>query len=315
MTKKINIMVTGCGGDIGLSMGKILNDLDYVENLYGCDISEKNAAKFIFDNFFIGLPVSDPNFLENLEKEVEEKNIDFVIPVSEHELRFFARKDFKSSSIAPKLIMASDMALKIGFDKLKTANFLESHNLPFPKTVLIVGVEEVEKFPVIAKSRTGSGSSKIEVVEDSETLELLKKTNPDFIVQEYLDGASGEFTCGLFRSKKGVIRTIIFKRELHGSYSGYGEVIYNKEIDELLYSMAKKLNLVGSINVQLRLGPNGPTVFEINPRFSSTVRFRDLLGYKDLVWSIQDCLDIPISDYKEVPQGKKFYKGFIEYIQ
>lgn len=315
MKKKVNVLVTGCGGDIGLSIGKILNELEYVNNLYGCDISEKNAAKFIFDNFLIGLPVSDGNFLKNLEKLVIEYNIDFIIPVSEHELRFFASEDISDSLISGKLIMASDRALEVGFDKLETANFLEKHGLPFPKTQLVNAEKGVQKFPVIAKSRTGSGSSKIEVVEDTETLKLLRKTNPDFIVQEYLEGDSGEFTCGLFRSKKGEIRTIIFKRELHGSYSGYGEVIVSQEIDDLLLSMAEKLNLVGSINVQLRLGPQGPTVFEINPRFSSTVRFRDLLGYHDVKWSIEDALGMEVSDFHKVPEGKKFYKGFIEYIQ
>ncbi len=315
MMKKLNILVTGCGGDIGLSIGKILNERDYVQDLYGCDISERNAAQFIFDNFFTGLPVSNQNFLKNLEKEVEEKNIDFIIPVSEHELRFFAQENLDNSTIKNKLIMASGKALEVGFDKLKTANFLESNNLPFPRTSIIGEVEEIRTFPVIAKSRTGSGSSKIELVENIETLELLKKTNPDFIVQEYVDGEKGEFTCGLFRSKKAVVRTIIFKRELHGSYSGYGEVIHDERIKSLLVSLAQELDLVGSINVQLRLSPKGPTVFEINPRFSSTVRFRDLMGFQDVEWSIQDMLDQPLSNYSEVPQGKKFYKGFVEYIQ
>ena len=49
---KINILVTGCGGDIGQSIGKILNKSALVDELYGCDISEKNAGKFIYSNFF-----------------------------------------------------------------------------------------------------------------------------------------------------------------------------------------------------------------------------------------------------------------------
>ena len=112
MKKKVNVLVTGCGGDIGLSIGKILNESEYVNHLYGCDISEKNAAKFIFDNFLIGLPVSDRNFLKNLEKLVKEYNIDFIIPVSEHEPRFFASEDISDSLISGKLIMASDRALE-----------------------------------------------------------------------------------------------------------------------------------------------------------------------------------------------------------
>lgn len=314
MTKKLNILVTGCGGDIGLSMGKILQDMHYVESLFGCDISDRNAAKFVFDNFFLGLPVGDENYLQNLENDVKERNINFIIPVSEHELRLFA-KEKVNSFIADRLIMASQKALEIGFDKLKTAEFLKERGLPFPETQMMEHAEKLTSFPVIAKSRTGSGSSKIEIVQDEAVLLLMKKTNPEFIVQEYLEGTKGEFTCGLFRSKKGEIRNIIFKRELHGSYSGYGEVVKDKEIEELLHNLAEELDLVGSINVQLRITPKGPTVFEINPRFSSTVRFRDLMGFKDVEWSIQDKLDLPLSEYSEVPQGKKFYKGFVEYVQ
>jgi carbamoyl-phosphate synthase large subunit len=313
MIKQLNILVTGCGGDIGLSMGKILKEMTYVEQVYGCDISDRNAAKFVFDKFFLGLPVNDPNYIQNLEKEVKERSIDFIIPVSEHELRLFAKKNV-GNFIADKLIIASQKALDVGFDKLRTAEFLKERGLPSPKTQKITKSENVS-YPVIAKSRTGSGSSKIELVQDEDALSLLKKTNPDFIVQEYLDGTEGEFTCGLFRSKKGEVRSIIFKRELHGSYSGYGEVVKNVEIEKLLYRMAEELELIGSINVQLRLTSKGPTVFEINPRFSSTVRFRDLMGFKDVEWSLQDKLALPLSDYRSVPAGKKFYKGFVEYIR
>ena len=41
MNKALNILVTGCGGDIGQSIGKILVKSDYTKNLYGIDISEK----------------------------------------------------------------------------------------------------------------------------------------------------------------------------------------------------------------------------------------------------------------------------------
>ena len=314
MTKLLNILVTGCGGDIGLSVGKILRDIDFIEGLYGCDISDRNAAKFVFNNFFLGLPVGDENHLQNLKKDIEERNIDFIVPVSEHELRLFAKGNVEKS-IADKLIMASQKALEIGFDKLKTAEFLKERGLPSPETQKLEDAGKLTGYPVIAKSRTGSGSSKIEIVQNEETLLLMKKTNPEFIIQEYLDGTKGEFTCGLFRSKKGEIRNIIFKRELHGSYSGYGEVVKDKEIEMLLHSMAEELDLIGSINVQLRITSKGPTVFEINPRFSSTVRFRDLMGFKDVEWSIQDKMGLPLSEYSDVPEGKKFYKGFVEYIQ
>ena len=311
---KINILVTGCGGDIGQSVGKILNELSFVRNLYGCDISDKNAAKFIYSNFFLGLKCSDENYIKNLENIIKEKNIDIVIPISEPELRFFSKKNIYEIGNA-KMIMASPEALKIGFDKLETADFLKNKNLPFPITHDINLVDNIEDFPVILKSRTGSGSSNVSLVKNNESFQNIKKNNSDYIVQEYLEGDNGEFTCGVFKSSDGIIRTIIFKRELMGGFTGYGEVIENKEITYILTAIAEKLNLIGSINVQLRLTQKGPVVFEINPRFSSTVRFRDLFGFADVKWSIEDKMRFPLSDYADTSAGKKLYKGFNEYIQ
>ena len=314
MNIKVNVLVTGCGGDIGQSIGKILNEYNLINNLYGCDISDKNAAQFIYSNFFLGLPCKDPNYISYLEKTVTEKNIDIIIPISEPELRFISKEQISKIGNA-ELILASREALKVGFDKLNTANFLKKENLPFPITHSVQDIDSIEKFPVIIKSRTGSGSSNVYVVRDNDTFISIKKNNPDFIVQEFLDGDNGEYTCGVFRSKKGIIRTIILKRELLGGFTGYGEVIENEEIVNLLHNVAEKLQLRGSINIQLRLTSKGPVVFEINPRFSSTVRFRHLFDFKDVEWSIEDKLGLPISDYIETSIGKKLYKGFNEYIQ
>jgi carbamoyl-phosphate synthase large subunit len=310
---KSNILVTGCGGDIGQSVGKILNESDFVDTLYGCDISDRNAAKFIFSNFFVGLPCNHKDYIVNLEKIIEEKKIDIIIPISEPELRFFSENNYKDKIGRAKILIASSESLSVGFDKLATANFLEKHLMPFPKTEVLSQLVS-PAFPVIIKSRTGSGSKAIHKVNNKEDFSFLVKKHPDFIAQEYVSDSLGEFTCGLYRSKKGLIRTIILKRELTGGYSGYGEVIRNKTITELLHKLAEKLNLIGSINVQLRMRENDPVVFEINPRLSSTVLFRYLFGFKDLEWSIQDLLEYEIGHYAEVKEGRKFYKGFNEFI-
>ncbi|NRF39195.1 ATP-grasp domain-containing protein [Pedobacter foliorum] len=314
MKNKMNILITGCGGDIGQSIGKILNESAYVNKLYGCDISEKNAAKFIFANFFLGLPYTDDNYLSNLEKIVAEKDIDIIIPISEPELRFFSKRNILDNVGKAKLLTASSKALETGFDKLKTADFLKNAGLPFPVTYDIALIEAPERYPVILKSKTGSGSSKVNIVDDYNSFLFIKNANPDYIVQEYLDGNKGEFTCGVFRSATGVIRTIILKRELMGGFSGYGEVIEDKDIERILVEIANQLDLIGSINVQLRVIEKGPVVFEINPRFSSTVRFRDMLGFEDVKWSIEDKCNLPLSEYNVNSVGKKFFKGFNEYI-
>ncbi|MEQ9581047.1 MAG: hypothetical protein RIM68_02650 [Arenibacter sp.] len=79
MNKTLNILVTGCGGDIGQSIGKILVKSNYTKNLFGIDISDKNAAQFIYPNFSVGLPFTHPDYLKNIESFIEDNAIDIII--------------------------------------------------------------------------------------------------------------------------------------------------------------------------------------------------------------------------------------------
>jgi carbamoyl-phosphate synthase large subunit len=316
MVKKYKILVSGCGGDIGQSIGKILHNYSDEYELFGIDISDKNAGKFIFQNFTIGIPISDSNFLDFIINYISINNIDIYIPIAEPELRFFAEKGICDNIGKSILLTANLKALNVGFDKLRTVEFLKKALLPFPETYSAENENNTLPFPFILKSRTGSGSKKIYKIENEEDRTYLAKKNnfTNFIIQSLLPNDNEEYTCGLFRSKKGETRSIIFRRELTGGYSGYGELSESKEIKLLLDKIAFEINLIGSINIQLRMHKNQPVVFEINPRFSSTVFFRNLFGFNDLIWSIQDARNIPISGYTRSTDFKFFYKGFAEYI-
>ena len=310
---KANILVTGCGGDIGQSIGKILRSNDMFKSIIGCDMSDENAGRFIFDKV-IKIPACNAeNYIPSLQKIVDEERIDIILPISEPELRMIAQKKIQAYLLGKPLICANLEALEIGFDKYATAQFLQSSSLPFPETNIISEVAD-PVLPLIMKSRKGSGSKAVFVLKDMEEFDFYKKKYPDFIVQEYLLNDDEEYTCGLFRSSKGEIRTIIYRRKLTGGFSGFGVVIENEAIDKLLIKIATQLNLLGSINVQLRMAEKGPCVFEINPRFSSTVKFRHMMGFEDVIWSVQDALGMAVSDYIKPIEGTKFYKGFTEYV-
>ena len=70
------------------------------------------------------------------------------------------------------------------------------------------------------------------------------------------------------------------------------------------------LDLRGSINIQLRFTSEGPRIFEINPRFSSTIYFRHAVGFQDLIWSVNDALGLPIPEKITIDYAKKFYRYF-----
>jgi carbamoyl-phosphate synthase large subunit len=310
---KLNIVVTGCGGDIGQSVGKILKEYYPKAQVIGCDMGEDNPAKFIFDRTY-KLPRCDSSeYAAVLGTILKDEYANLLIPVSEPELRRFTDLGVDQSFLGIPLLIANLRARQIGFDKLQTARFLERSALPFPRSEI---VNEVNRpfFPMVLKNNTGSGSKFLTTVETAEDFDFYKKKFPGFLAQEAVGRSSEEYTCGLFRSKSGNSRSLIFKRTLQGGYSNFGYVVHDQSIAALLEKIADGLALTGSINVQLRLTERGPVVFEINPRFSSTVRFRHMLGFKDLVWSIEDAMNQSISSYQPPAGGRKFYKGYYEYV-
>jgi len=308
-----NILVTGCGGDIGQSIGKILkteyNDL----NIIGCDIYKEHAGQFIFDVCKEVPRVNNKEYLKSIKEMMKKFQIDLIIPTSEAELKFYLDNKISYINKVP-LVMPDFSTMEIGNDKFLTQKFLKDNNLPFAWTVKTnEGVPK--EFPCVLKHISGKGSKDIKIISETE-YKNNKWNDKDFIYQEYIPSDDEEYTCGLFRGNNGIIKSIIFNRKLTGGYTGFGEVIKNESIEKLLENIAVNLDLRGSINVQLRIKNNEiPIVFEINSRFSSTVLFRYMLGFKDLIWSIDNSLGNKIQfnfDQSKIV-GSKIYKGWQEY--
>lgn len=316
LKNKIKILVTGCGGDIGQSIGKILNGYQDKFELYGFDIDENTPAKFIYKNFEFGKRITEPDYFDYLKAYLIKNDIEVLLPIAEPELRTYANLKIGDAIGETKIVKANFEALKIGFDKYKTYEFLKKEGLPYPKTFQCSNFINQLNFPFILKAKTGSGGKNLFLIQSEREynfyIESINKQ--DYIVQEYLTGDTEEYTCGLFRNKSGEIRNIIYFRRLRGGYTDFGYKVSNQIINELLHDIANKINLVGSINIQLRMVNNIPYVFEINPRFSSTVLFRQMMGFNDVLWSIQDALDLKIDSYHENDKVVKFYKGYSEYI-
>lgn len=312
----MKILVTGIGGDIGNGVGRILKRCKFVSSLIGCDIHSEHLGHHVFDKCLLLPPVLSHKYLDELQRVKDDLNIDAIILTSEPELRFFTSLEQAGNSPALPLVWANAQSRVIGFDKLLTVRFLSGINIAAPWTMLAADVLPSE-FPCILKSRVGAGNQAIYKILDLHEAERFQKAFPQFIWQEYIPGDSQEYTCGVFGCASGEIRTIIFRRRLASGVTSYAEVVEHDGIKSLCEDVAKGLNLRGSINIQLRLSDRGPMIFEINPRFSSTVVFRHKLGFTDLIWSIQDQMMNTDTTYKLDTSliGSKLYRSFDEVIE
>lgn len=277
----MRILVTGGNGDIGEAIGRILRESYPDAVVDGADAAGQWPGSFIFQRMH-SLPLARTAEYTTALAELGAQ-YDLVIPSTEPELTRLAADRGPAASL-PLLKIADDL-LAIFLDKLETARWLSARNLQAARSTALADARESD-LPLLLKPRRGAGGRGQEIVRTPARLALAKQELPETTVaQQLLEVADQEYTCALFASG-GDIRSLVLHRWLVGGKTGKAIVADLPVVTRLLEDIAKAANLTGCINVQLRLLPDGPRIFEINPRLSSTVMIRHRLGFRDLLWWI-----------------------------
>lgn len=285
--EKINILVTGIGGDIGIGITKILNEIKYHKILVGCDIN-KYPANMIDVDFFHYAPSArnKEKYLSFINDIICRHDIDLIIPSSEIEIKTLDENRLILGDKV-KVLINDNKIINIFMDKLKTIEFFASNGIEHPETYDIMKFTDQLTYPYLLKDKFTQGSKGVVKIEDIDDFKYYKKKYPNSIIQEIVGVDSEEYTIGVFSDGNSVYN-IAFQRELgYGSLSKFVKRVSDPKIDKLAKTIANIVNLRGSINIQARKNSKGEYIpFEINPRLSSTLAFRHYFGFKDLKWWI-----------------------------
>lgn len=279
------VLITGIGGDISQGVAAILRENRPDLRLIGVDVHAQHGGHLFVDHFLLVPKAGDPEYLDTIKEIIRKYSVGMVIPMSEPELA--ATLPFLELAPGVKWITAGKRVVKAGLDKLETMNALMGLGIPVPWTCTVVGGRP-KAYPCILKNRSGSGSRAVFTVADDEDADYLVKHYPEAIFQELLEPAEREVTCAIYRRLDGKVSSLLMLRRLTGGFTGWAKIIKDVETARMCEAIALGLDLRGSMNVQLRLTDKGPRVFEINPRFSSTVLMRHRLGYTDVLWAIDE---------------------------
>ena len=229
-------------------------------------------------------------------------NIDIFFPVTEPEIKIVNRQKLKLHNV--KIIMNNSHILEITMDKLKTAEFLSKEGISTPHTWRKIE-DALFQYPLIVKEKFSCGSQGVKIVDGKNELTNAIKRMQDPIIQEYIGNESEEYTLTVF-SDGHVINFISFRRKLgFEGMSKFVELVYSDELERIAYKIAKIFKLRGSVNIQMRKQDEIFYVFEINPRISSTIGFRSLLGFNDVAWWIDLVEGNKIKKY-EYPNEKVY---------
>lgn len=294
-------LVTSVGGDIGQSVLKCLKDVDCDFNfkIVGCDTDKYSASKGEVDDFLIAPPaIQEEKYIDFIKNVFVEKRIDYIFFLSEPEIDLFNRNRDFFSAFRTRVLVNDKYIVDTFMDKYKTYLFLKNSHLPYADTFLPSESNAGLRFPLLIKLRKGYGGRGLIKVNNSRELDFyIKNTTQDIILQEKLPEEGNEYTVGIFADGKDIF-SIAFRRRLgYGSLTKIAELVVDKDISEIARKIAVACKLKGSINVQLKRREESYIPLEINPRFSSTVYFRNYFGFRDVLWWIYLTEGRPI-DYK-----------------
>lgn len=291
------ILVTAIGGDLAQSICRCIKDTFPYIRILGSDINKNNSGNIFVENVFILPRANHPNYLKELNLLLISEKIDLVIPSSEQEMEIFYEIGIKN--LKPKILGVYENIWKIGHDKYETIKFLKKNAIDHPQTFLLSKLNKKEliellsiKKVLILKPRFGSGSKSVHKITCLQDIPqtIFQKSNL-WIIQEYIPFEDGEFTIAVSRIFNR-LKVLQLRRKLFGGSTGYAVVVKNHYIETYVREICSVLKGDFAFNIQLRLKESSPLAFEINPRFSSTVYARHLLGFPDMALWISHSLGI-----------------------
>ena len=288
----INIMVTGVGSLLGQGIIKALKYSSLKYNLVGTDYFAKSVGLYWVNKGYILPDILDKrvnNMVEWLPMIIDIikiNSIDVVLVGLDFEVTLFARyKNKIEDSTRAKVVVSSPEVVDICRDKWKTVNFLKINGYNYPESCLPDNIDYFlnnNNFPLIVKPRFGSTSKDLFKVNNIKELQNAIKKCDKPIIQKIIGNDNNEFTCSSTFYKKEILTCISLRRELKNGNTSIAFSEKHTEIDKFIMNITKSLEPNGPTNFQLRITDKGPTVFEINPRFSGTTPIRAIFGVNEV---------------------------------
>ncbi len=270
--------------------------------LIGADMNDDPSILQMFDAYY-PVPRGDhPEYTKTLKQICCREKVDILLPIMSVELDALAKEREDFSGIGTLVSVSEPEALAIANNKLRLLRYMTRKGLPCAKFMEVSSVEELEAaarelgYPgkrVCVKSAAGSGSRGFRILDHScsrldlflhakPTTALIRldemsailgeaEAFPELIVMEYLPGA--EYTVDLLADHGRVMVSCCRKSlNMENSIMLDGEVVENREVNDLCRELTEMLKLDGNIGFDIREREDGtPLIMECNPRITAGI--------------------------------------------
>ncbi len=276
MGRKINVLVSGVGGDVGQGVIKALERSNLDLNIYKICVFEDSSFLHLDDKSFIAPFAADDSYIDYLITLMNKLKIDIFFPTVDSEIMKISKnKKILEECTDAKVFVGDEEKVSICDDKYETFKFLKKHNFHTPKTIIPNSFVEVERFveevgiPFVVKKRWDNGAKNFHILKDIDESRIFIG-DEDFIFQEYLNDEEGEFTCGVYLGEDYEVKgVVILKRELKCGSTYKARRVIDESLQKDIEGVAKKLGLK-YLNIQARKIGGKFYIFEFNGRLSGT---------------------------------------------
>lgn len=278
----LTVFLTGAGGAAVPGLIKHLKS-KYGYRVLAADMDRYAAGLYLADKGFVIPPGSSPEFLHVIRNICREEKVKVFVPLVDEEL--LKSLELENEGIA--VLLPRYVFVENCLDKFQLMRTLKSAGILVPETYLANKDLSKISFPIIIKPRTGRGSRGVGVVySQSELSSFFEKSfykPEDMIVQDYIDGL--EFTVSVTVWRDGIVQAVVPKEIIYKKgITRLAVTRRNAKIDTLCHRVQNSLGADGPFNVQLRLNKETlePMIFEINPRYSTTVSLTIAAGVDEI---------------------------------
>ncbi|MCP4652341.1 MAG: ATP-grasp domain-containing protein [Candidatus Omnitrophica bacterium] len=282
------IFMTGGGGSGTIAATKELKKTGKYRIILG-DMDKWAAGLKFADKAYILPPAADDNFIKVVKEIIDAQSVDVFIPLVDEEIiKSYQIKEQCSNVLV--LLPNYDFA-ESTLDKWILVKKLKDNNLPSPKTFLSDDSGCDLKYPYIVKPRIGRGSRGVSVIENDNQLAAYKVlsslSESQILLQKKIDGTEYTVSVVVDTNNKTIAvvpKEVIYKRGV----TIHAVTRKNKAIEDICQEIVDKLQPCGPFNVQLILTKKGiPVIFEINPRYSTTIALTIAAGVNEIELLIQ----------------------------
>lgn len=289
MTRKQNVLVFPCGSEIGLELFRSLSSSTHVK-LFGASSVSSNHGKYLYENYIEGLPyVDEPEFIDALNRIIDEHEIDFLFPAHDSVVLNFA-------------VHQKKLNCKVIGSSVETCRICRSKRITYEKFVSLLKIpelydrlEEISEWPIFLKPNIGQGSRGTYLAHSYKEAKFYVSQDSSLLPMEYLPGA--EYTVDCFTDCHGRLRFAGARERIRVQN---GISVHSRPVnDDAFHEMAETINATlefrGVWFFQVKKDNDGQiTLMEIAPRMAGTMSLYRNIGVNFALLSVFDAMDLDI---------------------